>query len=134
MGTKQNPGNYDCYAKALPDEPLFILLARDEWAPVLVEDWAQKRYTDIMDNRRPKSDLAIVEEARQCAMQMRVWRKTHGDDAARRAAERWEYTAIGVAPSADVVLVLNNAGRDGWELVTKDGDHLILKRRVAPKG
>lgn len=29
MGTKSNPTQFDCYANALPDEPMFILLARD---------------------------------------------------------------------------------------------------------
>ena len=29
MGTKRNPATYDCYDKAEPDEPLFVLLARD---------------------------------------------------------------------------------------------------------
>jgi hypothetical protein len=29
MGTKSNPGPFDCYAKAEPDEPMFVLLARD---------------------------------------------------------------------------------------------------------
>ena len=26
MGTKNNPGKFDCYANAKPDEPLFVLL------------------------------------------------------------------------------------------------------------
>lgn len=29
MGTKNNPGAFDCYANAEPDEPMFVLLARD---------------------------------------------------------------------------------------------------------
>lgn len=30
MGTKNNPGEFDCYANAAPDEPMFILLGRDQ--------------------------------------------------------------------------------------------------------
>lgn len=40
MGTKNHPGEIDCYAKAHPDEPLFVLLARDSLAPSLVRQWA----------------------------------------------------------------------------------------------
>lgn len=40
MGTKANPGRYDCYEKAEPDEPMFVLLARDPLAPDLVRKWA----------------------------------------------------------------------------------------------
>lgn len=43
MGTKQNPGPFDCYAKAKPDEPMFVLLARDPLAPEIVRRWAELR-------------------------------------------------------------------------------------------
>jgi len=43
MGTKNDPGKYDCYAAAEPDEPMFVLLARDETAPLLVERWANRQ-------------------------------------------------------------------------------------------
>jgi hypothetical protein len=39
MATKNNPGQYDCYANAGPDEPLFTLLGRDPMGPHLVELW-----------------------------------------------------------------------------------------------
>ncbi|HAW11807.1 MAG TPA: aspartate decarboxylase, partial [Chloroflexi bacterium] len=29
MGTKNNPGKFDCYDDAHPDEPMFVLLGRD---------------------------------------------------------------------------------------------------------
>lgn len=69
MGTKLNPGEYDCYAAALPDEPMFTLLARDERAPKLIRRWVR---------RRGKSD-AKAEEALQCAGDMERWRKLHPD-------------------------------------------------------
>ena len=40
MGTKVNPGRFDCYAKALPDEPMFTLLARDPNFYEFVKLWA----------------------------------------------------------------------------------------------
>jgi hypothetical protein len=43
MGTKTNPGDFDCYARAEPDEPLFTLLGRDPLAGILVMIWAEAR-------------------------------------------------------------------------------------------
>lgn len=75
MGTKNNPGNFDCYGNALPDEPMFILLARDPSAPAIVKWWADAREAAIDSGDRPESDRAMVEEARQCAKNMTAWRK-----------------------------------------------------------
>lgn len=77
MGTKNNPGKYDCYDKALPDEPLFVLLARDTSSPDLVDEWASKRLLDINIGIRPLTDLLLVEEARKCASDMREWIKSN---------------------------------------------------------
>lgn len=46
MGTKNNPGEFDCYAKAHPDEPLFILRGKDPVAPYLVSMWVYSRQGD----------------------------------------------------------------------------------------
>jgi len=40
MGTKTNPGEYDAYAAAGPDEPIFVLRAHDPLAPEVVKAWA----------------------------------------------------------------------------------------------
>ncbi len=64
MGTKNNPGTYDCYENAEPDEPMFILLGRDKGAAFLVDLWATAR-------EKLGEDSAKVEEARQCANAMR---------------------------------------------------------------
>lgn len=66
MGTKNNPGKFDCYANADPDEPMFILLGRDINAPSLVNLWASQRELD-------GEDPAKVKEARDCAETMRHW-------------------------------------------------------------
>ena len=60
MGTKSNPGQFDCYAKAAPDEPVFVLLGRDQHAPTLVRLWALLRH-------RTGEDEAKVREALACA-------------------------------------------------------------------
>lgn len=66
MGTKNNPGRYDCYDAAHPDEPMFVLLARDPLAPILVEAWAQLRALT-----KPDREKQI--EAFNCANDMRGW-------------------------------------------------------------
>lgn len=71
MGTKNNPGEYDCYSKAEPDEPMFILLARDDFAPKLVETWARHRRLTHGD-----ADLK-AKEADDCALLMEAWLKRH---------------------------------------------------------
>lgn len=69
MGTKNNPGNYDCYANAEPDEPMFVLLARDVRAPYVVEAWCALA-------EMKGSDPKKIAEARRCADEMRIWRVT----------------------------------------------------------
>lgn len=69
MGTKRNPGAYDCYANAEPDEPMFILLGRDKHAPYLVELWAAFREAD---GENPSK----IAEARECAKAMRKFRRS----------------------------------------------------------
>jgi hypothetical protein len=68
VGTKNMPGEFDCYQAADPDEPMFILLARDPLAPVLVELWATLR-------RELRGHSDKVAEARRCAVAMREWRE-----------------------------------------------------------
>lgn len=67
MTTKNNPGQFDCYANAKPDEPMFILLGRDKDAPALVRAWAKVREEQGEDSKK-------VEEARACADAMEEWR------------------------------------------------------------
>ena len=75
MGTKENPGQFDCYANALPDEPMFVLLARDPDFARLVNEWADKRSRDIGCGERPQSDWKLVLEARDCATDGQLWRR-----------------------------------------------------------
>lgn len=75
MGTKNNPTLHDCYKSAHPDEPMFILLARDPQAPFRVRDWAKNREEAIRRGDRPSSDMEKVREARQCASDMETWRR-----------------------------------------------------------
>lgn len=102
MGTKLKPGAFDCFRNALPDEPMFILLARDPWAPKLVEDWAMYRENMVAAGNRPPTDKAMVTEARTCAHAMGIWR-TMNDG-------RWRTAK----PLADPYQALLAARRELW--------------------
>lgn len=75
MGTKDMPAKFDCYANALPDEPMFILLARDPDFHRLVMKWARRRSQDVQCGLRPANDMEMVAEAQACAFDGREWRK-----------------------------------------------------------
>jgi hypothetical protein len=74
VGTKNNPGAYDAYQIAMPDEPMFTLLARDSSAPGMVRQWAYERERAIATGLKPEADRAMVEEARAIADAMQRWR------------------------------------------------------------
>lgn len=71
MGTKNKPGDFDCYANAAPDEPMFVLLGRDPMAPFLVRVWADAREKSGEDSRK-------VKEARDCADAMEEYAIARG--------------------------------------------------------
>lgn len=75
MGTKNNPGSYDCYANADPNEPMFVLLARDITAPAVIEKWMEYREGLIILGKKPESDRAMLQEARDCVEAMLEWRE-----------------------------------------------------------
>lgn len=91
MGNKINPAKHDCYAKALPDEPIFVLLARDPHAPDLVKEWARVRHAAIVAQVRPTEDVVLVGEARECARDMMAWREANWP---RRKGEKVEPTTV----------------------------------------
>jgi hypothetical protein len=73
MGTKNNPGRFDCYAAAKPDEPMFILLGRDPVAAGAARAWANEREKLIDAGVKPESDRDMIVEARQCADAMEAY-------------------------------------------------------------
>ena len=83
MGTKKNPGQFDCHAAADDDEPLFTLRANDPLAPDLVREWANryeisKLVTLGAEVFERKGDRMKSDEARDCAREMERWRLLNG--------------------------------------------------------
>jgi hypothetical protein len=70
MGTKSDPGEYDCYAAAASDEPVFTLRANNKFTPTLIWLWAS---LSELDGEDPKK----VAEARSCVTDSLRWAKEH---------------------------------------------------------
>ena len=110
MGTKVNPGDYDCYEKAEPDEPMFILLARDPWAAGTVRHWAR---IQIVTDEQPQSK---IDEAMACADAMEKWREEQKDGwNPRIGTRRWVDGVDGVDG------VVERWGGKEWVEEQKDG-------------
>ncbi|WP_119304987.1 hypothetical protein [Dongia deserti] len=87
MGTKNDPGEYDCYAKAHPEEPMFTLLGRDRTAFHLVRIWSALRWghfemarqllddaiVDLKILGEKDADEAKLIEALACSDKMLAW-------------------------------------------------------------
>lgn len=87
MGTKTNPGAFDCHKAAADDEPIFTLRSTDPFAPTLVRLWAAARAQDsvrleeefetlvalALNDKRPAKP-AKVEEAMHLATAMTLYR------------------------------------------------------------
>lgn len=91
MATKNDPGKFDCYAAAAPDEPIFVLRADDELAPILVRLWAGMRGREEIGilqhtltvgikigDSKPPMKIEKYDEAIQCASDMEKWKQDHG--------------------------------------------------------
>lgn len=70
MGTKENPGEFDCHGNAESDEPVFTLVARDPSAPDTIRNWCRHR---VFTGKNKISDEQI-REALECADNMEDWR------------------------------------------------------------
>lgn len=68
MGTKKNPGKFDCYKEAADDEPLFIIRGSDSTAGALIVLWrALKKQLredgkSTISNDRLEEALALRDE------------------------------------------------------------------------
>ena len=74
MATKRNPGEFDCYASAGDDEPIFVLRSTDPLAPGIVREWAERyaRSKGLDETNDPRSCRKFI-EAIKCAESMESW-------------------------------------------------------------
>lgn len=113
------PGAFDCMKAALPDEPYFVLLARDPSAPAMLGTWVAQRRKDVFakadDNEAVPlpddlaEDLRKCTEAETCAFEMTIWRRRNGhapwrDQPSERRIARTEPTPAMMAAVAEAVI------------------------------
>jgi len=81
MGTKANPGPFDCYVLARDDEPMFTVIARDPMMPVLVRLWADIQLAGMASGHVPDDQVGRecekVAEALKVARDAEAWREAH---------------------------------------------------------
>ena len=76
METKANPNPNGCLARALPDEPFLVLLARDPCAPIAIRFWADQRAQLGVEGDR-RQDAEQLAEALETADAMAAWREAN---------------------------------------------------------
>lgn len=78
MGTRNRPGQYDCWSRLADDEPYFLLMARDNSAPAAIIAWVGDRLDRIKNGeRRGADDLAQLREALGAIRDMVAWHRAH---------------------------------------------------------
>jgi hypothetical protein len=92
--TIDEPGAFDALEKALPGEPMFPLLGRDECAPAAITEWcrlrrnrAMKLYGDSLnatDKELLVAELVQCKNAEEVALEMGEWRKAESTPVADR--------------------------------------------------
>lgn len=90
MATKNNPGKFDCYANAEPDEPMFVLLGRDRMGASIVRLWALAREGEGLTANEK------LEEAYQCACAM----ADHAESLGKTALNALDYLPFDVLQRA----------------------------------
>lgn len=73
MVDKKRQVRNDFYSKAEPDEPVFVLLARDPDFSSLVRHWIWRRRQRIARGQKPASDEQMCNEAEKIAEAGDAW-------------------------------------------------------------
>lgn len=98
--TLAQPGPFDPLEKADPDQPFFALMAGDQFAPGLVEEWADmtRRFARsiIGDDDERKRLILKCNEAEEIAWSMRQWAKTGRADEETVNSNRVSYSGVKV--------------------------------------
>lgn len=135
-----------CFYRALDDEPIFVLLARDPAAADTIRHWVTLRHAMIGRGEKALEDHAKLDEATETAGAMVAWRYEAADPTKYRP-ERWKQETV-----CPRVLVSTPAERqmayDDWLVFKKaamplgnrfllgldtDGEYLIYENHGTPE-
>ena len=144
MGTKSKPGEFDCYAKAGDNEPIFTLRAKDPVAPETIEHWLAARRREQIG--QPVGEHEHYREVRRhsaaiaCMDDMRNWQDDHDIELAppltitpptfkeaKRQFERVYVVHLMRLTNGNVSLSARIAGKD-----RKDFYDLVKRAKVDP--
>jgi len=125
MSTKNDPGPFDCYANAKPDEPMFVLLGRDRHAAVLVHLWAAMRRLECNGDLQEQS--AIV-EAEKCANDLALYCMDLGKEPVGAQG-----IAMGVAMFAEMVGAVITIGQEPLQPLRMGNYRHTVQVRVKPQ-
>lgn len=114
MGTRNNPGKFDCFSNAEPDEPMFVLLGRDPCAPILIGIWAELR-------KRMGENQEKVDEAEACEVACERWLSKLGkDDDYTRVLKLFEDYALQVTECCFDISVIRDRRLEFAEFLQED--------------
>ena len=77
MGTKKQPGRFDCYGDAGEDEPIFVLRANDPAAIAAIHAWMQARHLhNFIDGAKLiEREKARLQSAQEVIHEMTAWQE-----------------------------------------------------------
>jgi hypothetical protein len=119
MEIKDNLRPDGCFARALPNEPMSILLARDEHAPDTLRKWADLRARRWIETQDPE-DEASAAQAIMDADEFERWRSDHDGE------WRGKPPTLPWAPSEEMTSLAGRMLSVG-EVLTGDEDSVVAK-------
>jgi len=142
MGSKIDPGKFDCYAAALPDEEQFVLNARDPAAAETVRYWITLRQAMMGRGEKPTSDGEMLAEAGACATRMVAWRSDNkmvtiydkfatDGDAPLFVGPRWHYEQPPVSGEDWLAAFRQHIEMQNGALARYEGENASLRVALA---
>lgn len=136
MSTKNNPGAFRCYEAALPDEPIFTILARDPAGPATLRYWIYQRA--MKGKNVSPEDIDRIDDADRVARQMEAWRAANAE-AGPDGQPTWRNVGVTDELGGPIRMEPDNtvyiyAERDGDEAVRLSIDWLQARCRDLNSG
>lgn len=126
-----------CFYRALDDEPVFVLLARDPCTPEAIRWWVTLRQALIGRGEKPLEDHETLADALRAAMAAHTWRVDATDPTRYLEAPRWK-----AEPAPDRELVeaglvdkLRDRIRELEEIISSGQNHTVetIKGLMTPE-
>ncbi|MDX1371011.1 MAG: hypothetical protein R3321_00985 [Nitrososphaeraceae archaeon] len=89
MGTKKNPGKFDCYNNLKDDEPYFVIMGRDPVGSFIINNWILLRQSITEKGEDGESvEKEKFKEASELSLKMSEYaKKVHGKERLNKISE-----------------------------------------------